>query len=225
MVSRKKWTKKSALWSISPGQELSKTESRYFFPLLQPWGFFRAPSHVRAKHSSGIGISFLSKQFRKCKVLCCQLLSGQNDANSVCRAPSCPSTIPTTMASSQLGATLIPAGPHRSDSPFHTLPVKSAPNWNCYQCVGIHRCKRQMHGVTDRFWNDMPGFHQVLERRARVPSRSSISTSRNHLPHPGRCPMVSPSIQPSRKREQEHPQMLTEAWKEIEKLKTKNKST
>lgn len=162
MVSRKKWTKKSALWSISPGQELSKTESGHFFPLLQPWVFFRAPSHVRAKHSSGIGISFLSKeQFRKCKVLCCQLLSGQNDANGVCRAPSCPSTIPTTTASSQLGASLIPAGPHGSDSPFHTLLVKSAPNWNCYQCVGIERCKRQMHGVTARFWNDVPGFHHA----------------------------------------------------------------
>lgn len=31
----KKWTKKSALWSTSPRQELCKTESRHFFPLLQ----------------------------------------------------------------------------------------------------------------------------------------------------------------------------------------------
>ena len=60
-----------------------------------------------------------------------------------------------------LAASLVSAGPHGSDSPFHTLVVKFAANWNCYQCVGKDRCTRQMHGVTDRVWHDVPGLHHT----------------------------------------------------------------
>lgn len=46
-------------------------------------------------------------------------------------------------------------------SPFHTLVVQFAANWNCYCCVKEDRDTRQMHGVTDRFWNDVPGLYHT----------------------------------------------------------------